>query len=343
MAQPVNQLDHKPQRILLIRPSALGDVCRTVPLVVSLRRAYSDAHIDWLVQDSFAGAIAAHPALSSVVAFPRRELGKASKHGNLLPAMKWMRAHLTGRYDLVIDAQGLLRSAIFARATKAPRRIGHADAREGATLLYTHRVPSTATHTVDRMLELLPAAGAAPIADMQLYAPDADMHTAANEAPEGAVVLAPTSRWPAKRWPAERFAELTTRLLDAGAKAVVIVGGNSERDQIAPVLQLAEADDRVIDLVGRTSISSLLAHIARATLVIANDSAAAHIAVGFDRPLVALYGPTDVAKVGPYRREADVIQHVKPGDKLTHKDDATVELMQRISTDEVFAAAIARF
>lgn len=154
--------------------------------------------------------------------------------------------------------------------------------------------------------------------------------------------LAPTSRWPAKQWPADRFAELARRLLARGTPRVVIVGGPGEEEQIEPLLQLAKADPRVTSLVGQTSIARLMAVIARSRLVVANDSAAAHIAVGFDRPLIALYGPTDVGLVGPYRRDADVIQHVGPGDSLRHKDAANAKLMERISVEDVVAASAER-
>jgi heptosyltransferase-1 len=98
----------------------------------------------------------------------------------------------------------------------------------------------------------------------------------------------------------------------------------------------------VTDRVGSTSISALMALISRAALVVANDSAAVHMAVGFDRPTVALYGPTDVARVGPYGREADVIQHREPGDTLDHKDDANAAMMARIGLEEVLNACRVR-
>jgi ADP-heptose:LPS heptosyltransferase len=122
----------------------------------------------------------------------------------------------------------------------------------------------------------------------------------------------------------------------------VLVGAASERAQVAPLLDLAQSNDRVLDLIGKTSLAHLMGVIERAALVVANDSAALHIAVGFNRPLVALYGPTRVHRVGPYRRERDVIQHVSPGDVFDHKSPASVAMMQRISADEVIRAAIHR-
>lgn len=336
-----------PERILIIRPSALGDVCRTVPVLASLRRAYPDAQIDWLVQDSFADAIAHHPALTRTVPFPRKALGHSSRRGNPLPSITWMNKALRSHpYDLVIDAQGLLRSAIFARWTGAKARVGYANAQEGAPLFYSRRVTAPRdAHAVDRMLTLIKSIGIEPIRDMRLYADPAELSWADAQpwASDRFAVLAPTSRWPAKQWPARRFAELAKRLLARGIPRVVIAGGPNERNQIAPLLDWAAHERRAVDLVGHTSIARAMAIISRASLVVANDSAALHMAVGFDRPLVALFGPTKAGKVGPYRRDDDVIQHPRPGDRFEHKLEALGKpMMERITVEEAADACAAR-
>jgi lipopolysaccharide heptosyltransferase I len=341
-----------PDRILIIRPSALGDACRSVPVLVSLRRAYPGARIDWLVQDTFASAISHHPDLSATVPFARRALGASASRGRLGESLAFLRSLRAARYDLVLDVQGLARSGLFAWATGAPRRVGFANAREMGWLGVNerHQVPRE-MHSVDRMLELLRRAGVEPAVEMRLYAPPEDRAAVASDVSLGRgdfIVVAPTSRWPGKRWAADRFATLCARLIrdDAGAGAVVLIGSASERDQCTPLLDLAAREPRIIDRIGKTSIGTMMALIERSALVIANDSAALHMAVGFDRPLVALYGPTRVDLVGPYRRERDVVQHVTPADSLDHKDEgAGRALMDRITVNEVFeraAAALSR-
>ena len=332
-----------PSRILLIRPSALGDVCRTVPVLVSLRRAWPDARIDWLVQDTFSEAIRAHPDLSGVVEFPRKALGRAMRRARIGELSRFLAGLREPRYDLVIDAQGLFRSAWFAWATRSPCRVGHRAAREFGWLFYTRREwGSEDLHTVDRMLALLGEAGARPEKDMRLYAPESDRARAADDpALRGRFALfAPATRWPGKQWAPERFAELAGRLLDAGlVERVILAGTTGERDQCAPLAALAGRDARVVDRFGGTSVGGLMAMVERSALVVANDSAALHMAVGFDRPLVALYGPTRVDLVGPYGRERDVLQHLEPGDRTDHKNDhAGRLLMERIGVDEVFGA-----
>ncbi len=327
------------RHILLVRPSALGDVCRSVPLVVSLKRALPDAQIDWLVQDSFAGAITAHSGVHRVIPFARKDLGRLMRHGRLWRILRWTRSLADHPYDLAIDAQGLLRSAFFTWSSRAPRRVGYANAPEGAGIFYNIRPRvDRSMHTVDRMLALLGPIGVEPIRDMRLYTGAQAKAEASRLCPPGCVVIAPTSRWVSKRWPIDRFRALGDQLLATTDARLVIVGGPGEQEQCRPLLDLAGSSDRVIDLVGRTSVEVLMAVIESSRLVVANDSAALHMAVGFDRPIVALYGPTEVSRVGPYRREADVIQHRDPDEPVNHKDDAQVRMMERIGVEEVAEA-----
>ena len=336
-----------PQRVLIIRPSALGDVCRSVPVLASLKRAWPTARIDWLVQDGFAPAIEHHPALGRAVPFPRDRFSALLKRGRPGEFIRWLRRLRAARYDLVLDCQGLARSGLFARLTGAPRRVGFADAREMGWLGLSERCPVPADlHSVDRMLALVRCAGAEPVADMRLYSDLAERAWVTSHQTLGAggyAVIAPTSRWPGKRWPAERFAEAARALLDLGVASVAVIGAASERGQCGPVLTLARAEPRVVDLVGGTSIGRVMAVIEASRLVIANDSAALHMAVGFERPIVGLYGPTRVDRVGPYGRASEVIQHVGPRERLDHKDaNAGLALMERIGVEEVVAAAGAR-
>lgn len=260
------------------------------------------------------------------------------KRGKFGGFTRWIGELRAKHYDLVIDAQGLGRSAAIARLSGAQVRIGHADAREFGRLGYNRAVRSNAAHTVDRMLDLLGPIGVPALRDMRLYSSDSAREWVASHPALGGTrfaVFAPTSRWPGKCWDAARFAELARSALTLGVDAVAVIGVKSERSQCAPLLELAAREPRVADLVGGLTIEQMCALIERSAVVVSNDSAAAHIAVGFDRPLVAFYGPTDVSRVGPYRRESDVLQHVMPGERLDHKNEALGRaLMDRITLDE---------
>ena len=224
-----------PERLLLIRPSALGDVCRTVPLLRSLRAAYPHAHIDWLVRSDWQDAISAHPDLDGVVPFHRDQLRHLWKSSHRTAARTLRSALREARYDVVLDAQGLFRSGLAAHWTGAPRRIGFADAREGGRWGLTEKVEiPDGTHAVDRMLGLLQPLGIPPQTDLQLFLSPSAHHEAKiwREArsliPGEYHVLAPTTRGAAKRWPLERWVELGQAI----GGPCVVVGSPADRPSL---------------------------------------------------------------------------------------------------------------
>lgn len=335
-----------PDDILIIRPSALGDVCRSVPVLSSLKRRYPRAGIDWLVQDAFAPAIRHHPDLRRAIPFPRDKMARDLLRGKPGSLVSFVRTLRRPRYGLVVDAQGLFRSGFFSFVTGAPIRVGDRSARESGWIFSTRSVRTDPrTHTVDRMLEIAKAAGARPEPDLRLHTGSGQRGEAerllsaslGRHARQGPIVLAPTARWAAKRWPAERFLELARHLLASTPHPIVVVGGPGERTQCAPLLRLCRSEARAADLVGKTGVGGLLGVIERARLVVANDSAALHMAVGLERGIVGLFGPTDVARVGPYGRAGDVLQHPDP-DRMDHKLDQNAVVMRQISVREVIDA-----
>lgn len=333
------------ERILIVRPTALGDVARTVPALATLRAAFPRAKIDWLVHTAFADAVRHHPMLDGVVPFDRKALGgfglkpRATRAGLAL-AKRLRRAGYTRVYDL----QGLARSGLLTWLTRAPRRVGFADARERGWLGYNvrHRVPAE-LHTVDRMLRLLGGDKMGAIDDMRLYVgADDAAWAAAYRAEHGlthgrTVMLAPTAQWGCKCWPIEKYAEIAWRVKTHGSvdKRVVLLAAPHEHDKLRPITE--RLGDRA--LVPTTTVGQLMALIEGAAALVANDSAALHLAVGLGRPVVALFGPTDPALVGPYQRKEDVLQpeSITPEDMAhyrTHKDDNA--LISRIETNVVY-------
>ena len=220
-----------------------------------------------------------------------------------------------GGWQLVLDCQGLARSALFSRLTGAERRIGFADARELGWIHYTNTVSPDEPHAVDRMMSLVDSLELPRVMDMRLYTPSeaAGWWGALGSRPEsGYMVFAPRSRWPSKEWPLDRWCELALRVRELGAEEIVFVGSPSEAPSIQRIAERIRAEGagapRLHVLAGRTSVGQLMAVIEGSSMVVGSDSAALHMAVGLDRPLVALFGPTDPAEVGPYGRSDRVVR-----------------------------------
>ncbi len=286
--------------MLLLRPSALGDVGRTVPALVSLKRAFPHAEIDWLVNRPFAPAIASHPDLHEAVPFDRDRPGS-------VPAL--LRRLRGRRYDLALDLQGLARTGALMAASGARVRVTDRAAREGAWLAGNRRmrIPPY-PHAVDRLLALLAACGVEPVPDLRLYvAPAGRAAAAAARAAAGLpprfLALAPTARWGCKRWPLERFAAVAASVAAEGTAVLGLFGpaDREAKDRFeATVRGSAPAGAAPVVAIAPSGVGGLLAHLEAAAGLLGNDSAALHLAVGCGTPTVSLFGPTDPAEVGPF-------------------------------------------
>ena len=294
-----------PRRILIIKPSAIGDVVHALPVLNLLRRRWPAAHVSWLVTPACAGLLERHPQLDEVIRFERRELGRGWRSPRA--AMELLRFMLDlgrRRFDLVVDLQGLFRSGWLAAATRAPVRVGPANAREGAWLFYSHRVPTgpLEQHAIERYLTVAQAVGCerTPV-EFHFAVDDADRAAVAALTPQRYAVLMPGANWLTKQWPVERFAALVGPLRERFGLDSVVAGGPD-------TAHLAEKVPATANLAGRTNLRQLVALLERAELVVANDSGPMHIAAALGRPLVAPYGPTSPIRTGPYRREDAVIR-----------------------------------
>jgi len=301
-------LEHPIRRILIIKPSAVGDVARTLPVLTALRKKWPGAHIAWLIASHCADLLIDHPALDERIIFDRHEYGRMLRRpraaGDFLRFLATLRAK---RFDLVIDLQGLFRSAFLSAATAARFRVGRRDAREFASVFYSHRAKVDGS----RMHALLVNAGVvAPLAVTVRPTP-ADLYIsprhresalrllqASGISPkDGFALLCPGSNWPTKDWPAEKFGALATMIhRRLGLRCVVI--GTKAQQHLGR--RITEIEPAVIDLCGRSTLAEAVAIIDAARIVISNDSGPLHVAALLNKPLVGIYGPTDPNLVGPF-------------------------------------------
>jgi lipopolysaccharide heptosyltransferase I len=294
----------QPNRIALIKPSALGDIVHSLPVLSALRTHWPASHITWVINRAYAPLIAGHPDLNAILAFDRRAL-RLGPVSAALATLQFARQLRQERFDLVIDLQGLLRTGLMAWTTGARHRIGFANARESAARYYTHSVTvpdADDIHAVDRYwrvvetlgMESLPKRFIVPINDgAQLQAAKL-----IGGLPRPILAIAPGARWPTKRWPVANFAAVGKYIQSNFGGSIVLLGGREDREISRAVLRLLPSSS--IDLSGRTSLPVLAAVLDQADVVLANDSGPLHLAAALGRPVVAPYTCTLVRKHGPF-------------------------------------------
>jgi lipopolysaccharide heptosyltransferase I len=296
-----------PTNILIIKPSAIGDVVHTLPVLARLKRRWPAAQVSWLVTPACAGLLEGHPLLAEVILFDRKRFGNAWRHPKLAMELRGFTRSLRERkFDMVIDLQGLFRSGWLAKKTGAPVRVGFANARELAWMFYTHRVPidTMEQHAISRYLKLARFIGCddGPV-EFPFATTDVDRSYA--RALIGDVqqyaVLMPGTNWATKRWPVEKFASLVAPLKQRFGLESILAGGTD-------AAAMAKDLPGVINLAGRTTLKQLTALLEGAALVVANDSGPMHIAAALNRPLVTPFGPTNPIRTGPFNRLNSVIR-----------------------------------
>lgn len=292
-------------RVLVVKLSSLGDVLHALPAVAEIRDGLS-AQVEWAVQPAFAPLVERFSCVSRVWRVPRPSEPRA-----WLAALRALRRE---SFDLVVDFQGLLKSAVVARAPHAPRVVGPSFAREGSRLFYTEtaRAPAPGRrHAVLECLDALPLLGLSPPAsprfpiDLPPVDPDALAPELAGR-PGPRIAVAPFSRWPSKDWPASRFAE-AVRLLarDHGAR-VYLAGGPGDRTAADAIL--AEAGVPAANLCGRLSPAESAALFAACGTLLTNDSGPMHLAAAAGARCVALFGPTSPDRTGPWGSSHTVLR-----------------------------------
>ena len=347
--------DHRPQpsqpgqqslpgqdRLLLVRLSAIGDIVHTLPAAAAL--AAAGFEVVWAVQPPGRPLVAGNPAVSSCITIPA---GAPFLSGALQRAVAELRA---SRVGTALDLQGLWKSGFWARASGARRRIGFVGAarREPlSTLLLTerHRLPDGIHHVIDKNLALLAALGIDAIGRRDFPLPplareaagiDRELAALGIERP---VLFHPGGGWSSKLWPAERYGELASRL--ARRRIPVLVSWGPGEEELA---------ERVVATSGGTAMASFPASLlefaalaGRARAIVAADTGPLHLACAVGAPAVALFGPTDPARNGPWN-PADLILSRRPPCFPCHRRDCSSHrgILSEIPVEEVEQALLRR-
>ena len=296
-------------RVLLVRLGALGDIIHAIPVAAALRRAFPAARIDWLVGAKHRAILDLVPIIDRRLVINDRSLaGDGSGGRSLLPAVAELRR---ARYDVALDLQGLLKSAVLARSSGAHRVIGFSSrylrerlARPFYTEVYDPGRGgmfdrSETAHVVRVNLGLLETLGLT-VSDPEFPIEPTDTEAArqVREMSGGPYVLVnPGAAWPNKRWPPDRFAAVTRLLRERHGLRSIVLWGPGEEGLAKAVV--AEASGAAY-LAPPTTIADLVALVRGAALMISGDTGPLHIAAALGTPVVGIYGPTRPARNGPW-------------------------------------------
>jgi heptosyltransferase-1 len=354
-----NRIDIEPEakieRLLIVRLSAMGDVIHTLPAVQGLRRAFPRAFIGWLIEERWAELLCApgsprrgprsslRPLVDEVHTVNLKVWGKSpfSFSTLQLAATVWNDVR-DARYDAAVDLQGAIRSAVLARLSGARVVYGAAEPRESpASLWYTRKVVARGRHVVEQNLSVAEAVVGHRAAPKVLACdlpsdPRAEKHIAQRLAELGVgefAILNPGAGWGAKRWPAERYGEVARKLADQGVRSILNYGPAEEE-----LTRGAEAASGGTAKAMTCSVSELIALTRRARIFIGGDTGPLHLAAALRVPVVAIFGPTDPARNGPYGTRSVVLRSAESVTSHARRA-APDEGLLAIGSDEVVAAA----
>ncbi len=344
-----------PQKILLVKLSAIGDVIQTLPMVEALKHQYPQAQIDWVVEEDASELLFGHPALNRVLVSRRKSWQRALfRKGHFVATCREIKRFIlelrSVRYDWVIDNHGIFKSGILVALSRGRRKIGFKPfpgiSDEGNYLFTNERYPPLPieTHALERYLNLIAQLGVSlEKPGLKFSIPTEAREEAAKILGERGltfpplVVIHPLAKWPTKQWPLENFARLADRLAARGA-SLVFTGSRDDRDAVESILGQMQSRQGTVNLAGETGLKELAALFSRADLVLSTDTGPMHLAAAVNAPLIALFGPTAPWRTGPYGNHHLILRKSLPCSPCFKKKCATLECMKSITVEEVLEA-----
>jgi lipopolysaccharide heptosyltransferase I len=345
-------------RLLIVRLGAMGDVIHGMNAVAGLRESLPDAHIGWLIEERWLELLCARGAPRSGPRIPSRPLVDAV---HVVDTKKWRKTVLASntrrdftsvlrevreqKYDAAIDLQGAIKSAVLARLAKAAIIFGMRQPRETpARWFYSRKVPGRGSHVIDHYHSVVQEAarefGAgvpASIASAPPFPTDSAAEACASRMVGGSknhiVLINPGAGWGAKQWPAERYGEIAKLLAKEGCTVFVNYGPDEES-----LARKVEAASGGAAQFISSSISELVALTRRTSLFIGGDTGPMHLAAALRVPVVAIFGPTDPARNGPYGTRSIVLRRPESQTSLSHTA-ATDPRLLNVTVIEVLKSA----
>lgn len=294
----------------------MGDILHSLPAVTALRHAHPEWVIGWAIEPQWSGLFAAPasqprtasmPLVDQLHSVPAKQWARSPLSAATLADIRRVRRELRAmHYDVAVDMQGAVRSALVARWARTSRVLGEAQPREwAAQWFFDEKISTTGVHVIEQSLEVANAiAGDHLSMTLPLLPHHPEAEVEACTLPQPFVLISPGAGWGAKRWPPERYAAVSRLLADAGY-SVIINSGPAEEHLAQEITAGSGGAARTLPL----DMAGLIAVTRRASLAIAGDTGPLHLACALGKPVVGIYGPTDPARNGPFHYPSRVLRH----------------------------------
>ena len=333
-------------KVLILKPSSLGDVVQALPVLRMLKRHRPDARVHWWISAELAPLLENDPDLEGIIPFDRREASNPFFWPELYLHVRQMR---NLRCDYVLDLQSLARSAVVAWFANGATTIGLDDPREAAPMFHDLSIPraSWQTHAVDWYVSALKPLDVPIDWNFSWLPPRPEVQKRVVERfPKSfpRVVLIPGARWENKRWPLEYFVELTRVLLAHDPKLQITLLG-SKADLATGLALKRVCPERVQDLTGRTTLPEMIEVLRETEVAVTNDTGPMHIAAALGIPLVPIFGPTSPARTGPFGQVHRALQQRLPCVPCMRSDcrnDLPLACLTGVTPGQVFTETISR-
>jgi len=333
----------------MIKLSALGDVIHTIPSLAALRSAFPHAHITWVVEEDASDLILNHPACDRVLVSYRkrwvRNLKKRDSIGRTIGEIRSFLSTLRDRsYDVAIDFHGLFKSALIMGLVRAERKIGYRSLQELSGIFYGEKIPEDMEkHAVDRYLDFIRYLGFSgqetvftlALTDRERQRARFILHRNGILEGESFVAVNVVALWETKLWDDEKFAALADRIVLELRKKVVFTGG---KDRMPIDKILSRMTYQAVNVAGSTTLRELACLYEQADVVVSTDSGPMHLSAAVGTPTVALFGPTDPLRTGPYGKGHVIVRAGLPCSPCFLKSCETRNCMKSITVEAVFEA-----
>ena len=341
-------------KILIVKLSAIGDVIHTLPSLNAIRKHYPDAHITWLIEEVSSSLVVGHDALDRIIISKRKRWIKKifgpSCLINIKEAYKFIKELRDTEYDLIIDFQGLLKSAVLISLARGKRKTGFdkgMEHMEHSYIFLNERIPpvNMDNHALLRNLMLINTLGVKskeieykiPVSDHTRNITGELLERHGIKGSGLLVAINPVAKWETKLWDNRKFALLADRLIEKYKASIIFTGSQSDKSTIKNIMSFMSK--KAVNLAGETTLKTLAVLYEKTKFLISTDTGPMHMAAAVGTPVIALFGPTAPWRTGPFGSEHKILRSNLKCSPCFKRQCNTTDCMKQISVEQALDAA----